>query len=138
MENQKKCSSKVHLESNAISFCQICKIYMCNKCEKNHSDLFQEHHTFNLKEDIKDTFTGYCKEENHSAKLEFFCKTHNQLCCVACLCKLKGNGIGQHNDCNACFIKEIDSEKKNKLKENIKKLEELSISLEQSIQKIKS
>ena len=137
MKKQKKCSLKDHSEIDAISFCQICKIYMCNKCDKIHSGLYTEHHAYNISEDIKDLFTGLCKEEDHNNKLDLFCKTHNQLCCSSCLCKIKGNGIGQHNNCDACFIQEIESEKKNKLKENIKCLEDLSNSLEQSIHEIK-
>ena len=34
MENKKnKCSLEQHKEIDAIIFCQICKVYMCNKCE---------------------------------------------------------------------------------------------------------
>ena len=44
MENQKqKCYNKNHKDINAIVYCQICKVYMCNKCENFHSDLFQNH-----------------------------------------------------------------------------------------------
>ena len=138
MKNQKKCSSKEHLEIEAISFCQKCEIFMCNKCEKIHSGLCPEHPTINLNEDIKNVFTGLCKEENHPNKLEFYCKDHNQLCCAACLCKIKAEGKGQHNACNACSIKEIEGEKKNKLKENIKCLEDLSNTLEQTIHELKN
>ena len=137
MKTQKKCSSKEHFENNAISYCQKCQIYMCNKCNKIHSDLCPQHHIINLNEDLIDEFTGFCKEENHSIKLEYFCKTHNQLCCAICLCKIKGKGNGQHNDCNACFVNEIESEKKNKLKDNMKCLTELSNSLELSISELK-
>ena len=111
---------------------------MCNKCEKIHSSILPEHHIYNLKEDIKDVFTGFCKEENHADKLLYYCKVHNQLCCAACLCKIKSDGNGQHNECTVCMIKEIESEKKNKLKENIKCLEDLSNTLEQSINELKN
>ena len=137
MEEQKKCSSNEHLEINAKSYCQKCEIYMCNKCEKIHSGLCPRHNIYNLNENIKEIFTGYCKEEYHSIKLEYFCKDHNRLCCGFCLCKIKGVGKGQHNECNACFINEIESEKKKKLKENIKTLEDLLFSLEKSINEIK-
>ena len=139
MKEQKKCSSKDHLEYNAIIYCQICKKFMCNKCEKMHSILFPDHHALKLlNEYIKDIFTGFCEEENHPIKLEYFCKNHNKLCCAICLCKIKGEGKGQHNDCNACFIKEIESEKKNKLNDNIKTLEVLSNSLQQTIKELKN
>ena len=56
----------------------------------------------------------------------FYCKNHNKLCCAACLSKMKVNGYGQHFNCEVCLIKDIKKEKKNKLKENIKYLEESS------------
>ena len=37
----KKCSNEEHQETNAIAFCCECRIYMCNKCEKSHSDLIK-------------------------------------------------------------------------------------------------
>ena len=95
-KQSKKCSSKKHEEKNAAYYCPECKIYMCNKCENLHSDLFQEHHQYNCDKDIDLIFTGFCKEINHLDKLEFFCKTHNQLCCGSCIAKIKNNGKGQH------------------------------------------
>ena len=56
---------------------------------------------------------------------------------MACIAKIKGEGNGQHTDCNVCFIKEIKDEKKNKLKENIKNLENLSETFQQSIKELK-
>ena len=64
----KKCSLPDHEKVEAVSFCQECKIYMCAKCKKNHSGLFINHHEFKLDENIKEIFTGFCKEENHSEK----------------------------------------------------------------------
>ena len=114
MKNAKeKCSCKNHVEIDAIIYCQECRIYMCNKCEKLHSELLQNHHSINLDKNIKDLFTGYCKEQNHTMKLNYFCINHNQLCCAACLCKIKGEGKdGLHKDCKACLIEEIKIEKK--------------------------
>ena len=98
----------------------------------------QEHKSFKLDQDIKNIFTGFCKNEKHPMKLEYFCKSHNELCCAACLCKLDKIGDGQHKDCDVCIIKDIKNEKKNKLGDNIKKLEELSVSFEDSIKEIKN
>lgn len=54
---------------------------------------------------ITDIFTGLCKEENHNGlELEYFSKNHRQLCCAACICKIKGKGKGNHNDCEVCLI----------------------------------
>ena len=138
MENKAiKCTSKEDENIDAISYCGECKIYMCNKCEKFHSKLFSNHQTFNLDKRIREIFTGFCKEPNHHQALEFFCKTHNSLCCAACLCKLEKNGIGLHKDCDVCFIEDIKEEKKNKIKSNIKYLEELSNSFKDSIDNLK-
>ena len=57
---------------------------MCNKCENYHSEFIPHHIQYKLDIDLKDIFTGYCKEENHNEELLFFCKTHNQLCCSLC------------------------------------------------------
>ena len=85
---------------------------MCNKCEKLHSGLFNHHHLYNLDKDINDIFTGFCKEENHLDKLEYFCKNHNILCCSACIAKVKKKGKGQHSECDICIIEDIITEKK--------------------------
>ena len=138
MENKiKKCSLKKHSEINGVSYCQECKIYLCNKCENHHSELFDNHHSFNIDKNVNDIFIDICELENHFQKLDFFCKTHNQLCCVACLCKIKEKGNGQHKDCDVCIIENIKDAKKNKLKENIKCLEDLSKNLDKSINDLK-
>jgi len=138
MENKAFCSSKDHSEINAISYCQKCEIYMCNKCEKIHLEICKNHIPYGLNKDSKNTFTGLCKINNHSSKLIFFCKDHNQLCCGLCITKIKGEGYGQHTDCNLCFIKDIKDGKKSKLDENIKKLEELSQIIDKSINELKN
>ena len=137
-KENKKCSSKEHLNIDAKSYCPICKIYMCNKCDNAHSNLHPNHNQYNIDQDIKALFTGYCKNENHSLKLEYFCKTHNELCCAACLCKLNKKGDGEHKDCDVCTIEEIKDKKKDDLDNNIKKLEEISATFEESIKEIKS
>ena len=117
--SNKKCSAKDHQDINAISYCKKCNIYMCNKCENLHSKLFQHLNLFKLDKDINEIFTGYCKELNHNNELKFFCKNHNQLCCAECITKIKGNGIGQHKDCDVCFLNEIKNIKKDSLAKNI-------------------
>ena len=134
---KKKCLFKEHSEIDAICFCLECNIYMCNKCEKFHSGLFQNHHKYILEKDINEIFTGHCKETNHNDELNFFCKEHNTLCCAKCIIKIKRNGMGQHNDCEVFNIEDIKEDKKNKLKENISKLEEILKTLEVSLNNIK-
>ena len=113
MENQKmKCSLKKHSEVDAISFCQDCKTYFCNKCNNYHSEIFENHKTINLK-DEKEIFINAC--QNHFDKLDIYCKDHNTLCCVGCISKLKEGGYGQHHDCDVYHITKIKDEKRNKL-----------------------
>ena len=131
------CSFKDHANIEAISYCLKCKVYMCDKCIKYHDGFFENHPINNLEESADQNFTGFCQEENHNMKLEYFCKTHNKLCCGLCLSKIKGNGKGQHSDCDICFIKDIKEEKRSKLKDNIKELEELSKEIGDSIDNLK-
>ena len=131
MKNEKKCSSKKHIDINAIYYCQECDIFMCNKCINHHDEVLDFHHKYNLNEyNFNEIFTGICKEPKHKNELDFYCKNHNKLCCVACISKIKDKGNGQHTDCNVCLIEEIKDEKKSKLKENIKYLEDCSIKIE--------
>ena len=95
-----KCSNKNHSKINAIIYCQDCRLYMCNTCSNLHSDLFGTLHTNILKNLKKGLSTGYCTKENHNREFEFYCKTHNQLVCDACLCKINTKGKGQHNKCD--------------------------------------
>ena len=139
MEFNKKCSLEEEKEIKAICFCQECKIYMCNKCENIHLKLFKNyHHCIKLDKETNEIFTGLCPENNHYEKLEYFCKKHNKLCCVSCICKIKGKGKGTHSDCNICFVEDIKEIKKNKLQDNLKNLEELSKKFEESLKELKN
>ena len=137
MEEKKKCSFKQHHDIDAIKYCQECKIYMCNKCLNNHQGLFENHNQYNIEKDSLEILLDTCKENNHPNKLEFFCKNHNKLCCASCVTKIQGKGYGQHKDCDICFIENIKEEKKNKLAENIKYLENLSNNLDKAINELK-
>ena len=121
----KKCSFNDHKNIDAIKYCQECNKYLCNKCEKFHSGLFEDHNTLPLDKEIDEFFTGYCKEKNHPIELSYFCKDHNVLCCTSCIAKIKTQGNGAHHDCNVCDINDISEEKKKNLSDNIKSLEKL-------------
>jgi len=135
-DKKKKCFKKAHKDIDAISFCQECNIYVCNKCLNLHIELFENHQTNNLERN-QELFIDKCKEKNHLHKLEFYCKNHNSLCCAACIAKIDTNGYGQHKDCDVCIIEDIKEEKRNKLKDNIKYLEDLSNNLDNSIKELK-
>ena len=116
MEMKKKCSSKEHEGIDANMHCAKCEIYMCNKCEIIHSKLCQNHQTFKLDKNIEEIFTGVCKEKGHGIEIKYYCKTHNQLICAACLSKIQEDENGRHKDCQVCKLEEIKDEKCNKLK----------------------
>jgi len=134
---RKKCSANKHSDTNAVSYCQACDKYLCSKCQNFHSELFEDHTIYKLDKDLKEMFINICKENNHHIKLDFFCKTHNILCCSSCICKIKNDTYGKHRDCNVCLLKDILDEKKNSLQDNINLLENLSKNLEQSIKELK-
>ena len=110
---------------------------MCNKCEKCHIKLFNSHITYNIENLIGELFTEFCQEQNHRQKLQFFCKNHNILCCAVCISKIARNEIGKHKDCEICLIEDIKEVKKEKLASNLKYLEEISNTFEESINNLK-
>ena len=134
----KNCYNEEHSTIAAICYCVVSKIYMCNKCENLHSKLFKYHNKYGLDKNISDIFTGFCKEKNHLDKLEFFCKTHNQLCCSGCISKIRAKDKGNHKDCDVCLNEEIVEGKKNNLNENILKLESLSNNIGELIKELKT
>ena len=139
MENQRqKCSSNKHSNIEAISLCQDCKKYLCNKCQNFHSEFFEDHNPINLDKNLEYIFSDICNTKNHNLKLEFYCKDHSALCCAACCTKIKNEIYGEHKDCDVCFISEIQDEKKKKLKENINILEDLSKNFEQTFNELKN
>ena len=138
MENNKpKCSSIDHPKIDAVFFCQICKVYLCNKCENFHSKIVKGHLTINLLNEKNDIFIGLCQEKSHMNKLEYYCKTHNVLCCALCITKIKDEEKGQHKDCIISLLKDIKSEKEEKYKKDFNKLTEISKSLDPMINKFK-
>ena len=139
MENNfLRCSRENHKEIEAILFCSDCKIFICSKCEKYHSELFFNHSQIKIvKKNNQDFFTGICPEKNHLNELKFFCRNHNKLCCITCISKIKNKDIGQHSDCKICFIEDIEDEKKKQLENNLKLLEDLSNNLEKSLNELK-
>ena len=139
MQYNKKCSLEEGREVDAICYCQECNIYMCNKCENIHIKLFKNyHHCYKLDKDFNDIFTGYCKEAQHNEKLEYFCIPHNKLCCVSCICRIKGKGKGSHSNCDVCFLEDIKESKKNNLEKNLKNLEILSKKFEEFFKELKN
>ena len=134
-----KCYNEDHPNTEAVYYCIECKISMCQDCELLHSKLFKKHNRIALdkNKNTSEIFTGFCKEKNHFDKLDFFCKTHNKLCCSGCISKIKLKDKGQHSDCEICSLDDIKESKEKILKENILNLEKLNKEVDALINEIK-
>ena len=138
-DNTHKCSADEHSTIDAVKFCQTCNLFLCNKCDQSfHSKLFSSHKVKNLNKEKKGEFINICKESNHSTKYEYFCQTHNKLCCVKCIAKIKDENNGQHKDCTILSLKEAKKEKEKKFNKDYSKLKETSKSLDKTIDQFKS
>ena len=138
MENSiKKCYNKAHANKKAVKYCLICNKHLCEICASSHFKCDREHELYSLDNDLNLNFTGTCNEKNHPNNLDYYCSTHNNLCCAACLCKIKEKGDGQHTECNVCYIGEIKDEKKKILSNNINKLKDLSQKVKKWLKEIK-
>ena len=75
-----KCYLKEHSDINASIYCKECEKYMCDKCEIEHSESFDNHkNIIFLSENIEESSNEYCQEEkHHNFQLNYFCKTHNK------------------------------------------------------------
>ena len=133
----KKCYNKAHANKKAVKCCLGCNKYLCELCAENHFKCDRKHELYSLDSEQNLNFTGTCNEKNHPNKLDYYCSTHNNLCCAACLCKIKEKGDGQHNECNACYIGEIKDEKKKLLSNNINTLKDLSQKSKKWLKEIK-
>lgn len=129
-----KCSNIKHSTIDANCYCPKCDKYYCEECDKNvHSNIFGDHIVKYLNEEKEIEFIDLCNEPNHLSKFEYFCKTHNKLCCAKCITKVKDEYNGQHKDCDTPSLKDIKKEKEKKFKEDYSKLKENSININQSI-----
>ena len=79
----------------------------------------------------------FCNVENHKNKLEYFCHTHNKLCCSSCVTNIKAIGNGQHGSCKVTILQDVKKQYKDKLQENINYLENISKTIEESINNLK-
>ena len=133
----KKCYLKSHSNKKAVKYCPNCNKYLCEICVASHkkcdrkNELLPEDKEMNLKT------KGICTESNHPNKLNYYCITHNNLCCAACLCKIKEKGDGQHTECNVCHIGKIKDEKKKILFNNINILKDFSQNIKKKLKLIK-
>ena len=134
----KKCSFAKHSEIDAKVICINCNLNLCKECEIFHSNFCKDHQIFSIGKDYKEIFLGYCQEFNHKIKFEYFCRTHNLLCCAKCITKIKNEINGKHTDCDICNIEDIIDEKKKIFDENINILTDLSNTIQISLINIKN
>ena len=132
-----KCYYNEHSEQTATNYCFKCNKFLCETCSTSHFDFNPKHNLFSVDKDLNLNFTGFCTEENHPNKLDYYCSTHNNLCCAACLCKINDKGDGQHAECKVCYIGDIKEEKKSKLIDNLKLLKKFSSNLKKMLKDIK-
>ena len=133
MESRIKCSKKDHQKIDAIKYCKKCEVYMCDQCLEIHSNFLPNHQTTIIGEDLNNSISELCGEENHNQALEYYCKNHNKLCCALCIIKIKDKKKGQHKDCDICTIEDIKNQKHSQLEQNISKLEQILNSLSKII-----
>ena len=133
-----KCYYNEHSEQTATNFCFKCNKFLCETCSTSHCDTNPKHNLFSVDKDLNLNFTGYCTEGNHPNKLDYYCFTHNNLCCAACLCKIKDRGDGQHTECKVCHIDQIKGEKKRKLNDNLKLLKKFSLNMKKILKDIRT
>ena len=119
-----KCSTKNHENQKGYKYCIMCNIFMCHQCFYTHQKLFSNHHLIDLNEDFSKLYTFLCKED--LKKLEYYCRSHNQLCCASC----KEN---KHYNCETSKIEDIKEEKKKNLDKNLNELENLSNNIKERI-----
>ena len=131
-----KCYYNEHSEQTATNYCFKCKKFLCETCSTSHFDTNPKHNLFSVEKDLNLNFTGYCTEGNHPNKLDYYCSTHNNLCCAACLCKIKEKGDGQHTECNVCYIEDIKDAKKKMLNNNLKLLKKYSLNMKKMLSDI--
>ncbi|CAG2186787.1 unnamed protein product [Mytilus edulis] len=89
---------RLDISKPAAEFCPQCGDLLCEVCQNHHkvAKLSNLHQTISL--DEYDKLPLFIKNINnkcddHEGILEFYCKTHDMMCCKRCL-------ISSHKDCN--------------------------------------
>ena len=135
-EKTNKCELEEHKEIDAIIFCQVCRVYMCNKCQNLHSKLFPNHQNIELNKKSTEIFIELCPEKNHTL-LNYYCATHNILCCAACLSIVTDQNFGKHAYCDIYRLNETVDYKKKCFDEKIKTMKYFSENIESQIFELK-
>ncbi len=135
--NPKKCSLENHSDKLANTYCKVCSIYMCKKCERNHSELFKNHNPILLDKNINILSDDICKENGHLMQANYFCNSHKIYCCDLCISKIKTEKNGKHADCEVITVEEIKNKKIREFNEKIINLEKNNIILKNILEEMK-
>ena len=108
------CNFRNHSEK-ALLYCFKCNNYLCNKCLKDHDEIFQGKRHITIKQKIYHKY--FCEKKGHEENiLNRFCPKCNNYLCSDCECKCDDKDIYKFND---------EENKINEIKNNIKKCEEI-------------
>lgn len=138
--SENKCSNQEHKDLPAEFYCPQCKIYMCKTCASFHNNMFSSHNPTPIEPSRPEEsleFSGLCPlPKHHYAPFDYYCLSHQELCCSACISKINTIGHGNHKDCEVILLREIENKKKNELPNNINELKNLQKKIEELIDEI--
>ncbi|XP_063408871.1 uncharacterized protein LOC134692346 [Mytilus trossulus] len=97
------CQSR-HISKAAEEYCPVCEEALCPDCKDHHtlSKATKSHQVISIDEYKKlPPFIREIKQQcdEHGDMLEFFCPTHNELCCKKCI-------TTTHNECKGSKVME--------------------------------
>ncbi|CAG2218838.1 unnamed protein product [Mytilus edulis] len=95
------CQSR-HISKAAEEYCPVCEEALCSDCKDHHklAKATKTHQVISIDEYNKlPAFIREIKQQcdEHGDKFEFFCPTHNELCCKRCI-------TTTHNECKECKV----------------------------------
>ncbi|XP_071144800.1 E3 ubiquitin-protein ligase TRIM39-like [Mytilus edulis] len=95
------CQSR-HISKTAEEYCPVCEEALCSDCKDHHNlaKATKNHQVISIAEYNKlPAFIREIKQhcDKHGDRFEFFCPTHNELCCKRCI-------TTTHNECKECKV----------------------------------
>ncbi|VDI63956.1 Hypothetical predicted protein [Mytilus galloprovincialis] len=91
-----------HICKAAEEYCPVCEEALCTDCKDHHklAKATKNHQAISIDEYNKlPAFIREIKQhcDKHGDRFEFFCPTHNELCCKRCI-------TTSHNECKECKV----------------------------------
>ncbi|XP_063410741.1 uncharacterized protein LOC134693765 [Mytilus trossulus] len=125
------CQSR-HISKAAEEYCPVCEEALCTECKDHHNlaNASKNHQTISIDEYNKlpafiREIKQYCEE--HGNRFEFFCPTHNELCCKRCI-------TTTHNECKGYKVIEDFVDKYSKSSAALDEYEQTLKDVEENIQ----